>query len=298
MSEVASAPMGADIGASLPEGSVPSAEYAATMMASQHADPVPAGLAPTSAAQRPPEVPEKFWDAVKGEVRVAEMAKSYAELEKMRGVKPAAPEAAPDASPEAAPADPKIERKVEEVNPVTAAVESLAKAYADNGGQVDDAQLEALEALGLPKQTVETYFAGLQALQAMALQDIHKAAGGEEAFNAAQAWAAQPTGLNDADLAYYNANIDDPAKRSQTVEWLMGKFNAARPSEGKLVSGLTPSASAGDVYTSQAQVTEAMSDNRYRLDPAFRQAVAEKLMRSKQAGSINNVAAEFHRRSR
>ncbi len=296
MSEVASAPMGADVAASLPEGSVPSAEYAATMSSVQHSDPVPAGL--VSKTARPDHVPEKFWDPVKGEARWDDLAKSYAELEKMRGAKPADTPPAPDASPEAAPADPKIERKVEEVNPVTAAVESLSKAYADNGGKVDDAQLEALEALGLPKQTVETYFAGLQALQAMAMQDIHKAAGGEEAFNAAQAWAAQPTGLNDADLAYYNANIDDPAKRSQTVEWLMGKFNAARPSEGKLVSGLTPSASAGDVYSSQAQVTEAMSDNRYRLDPAFRQAVAEKLMRSKRAGSINNVAAEFHRRTR
>lgn len=297
MSETAAAPMGADVAASLPEGSVPSAEYAATMTSVQHSDPVPAGKTTLSSTTRPDHIPEKFWDPVKGEARWDDLAKSYAELEKTRGAKPAETPADPAANPADTPADPKIERKVDEPNPVTAAVESLSKAYTENGGKVDDAQIAALEALGLPKQTIDTYFAGLQALQTVAMQDIHRVAGGEEAFNAASAWAAQPTGLNDQDLAYYNANIDDPAKRAQTVEWLMGKYNAARPSEGRLVSGAVPSATSGDVFTSQTQVTDAMSDRRYATDPAFRQSVAEKLMRSKQAGSLN-VSAEYHRRAR
>ena len=35
-----------------------------------------------------------------------------------------------------------------------------------------------------------------------------------------------------------------------------------------------------DVYRSQAQVVEAMSDPRYETDPAYRQDVADKLERS------------------
>jgi hypothetical protein len=38
--------------------------------------------------QRPEHIPEKFWDAEKGEVRVEEMAKSYAELERTRSTPP------------------------------------------------------------------------------------------------------------------------------------------------------------------------------------------------------------------
>lgn len=40
-----------------------------------------------AAAQRPEHVPEKFWDAEKGEIRVDGMAKSYAELERRMGLK-------------------------------------------------------------------------------------------------------------------------------------------------------------------------------------------------------------------
>lgn len=294
MTDTAAAPMGAEVTASLPEGSVPSAEYAATMTSVQHSDPVPAQLQPAGKA-RPDHVPEKFWDAAKGEVRVDELVKSYGELEKSGSKPKEDTPAQADEAPADVPTDPKIERKADEPNPVTAAVESLSKAFTDNGGKVDDEQVKALEDLGLPRQTIDTYFAGLQALQTMAMQEVHKAAGGEEAFNSAHAWAAQS--LSDQDLDYYNANIDDPAKRTQTVEWLMGKFTTARPSEGKLVAGAAPSANSGDVYTSQTQVTDAMSDARYRTDPAFRQAVAEKLMRSKQAGSLS-VSAEYHRRAR
>ena len=46
-----------------------------------------------------------------------------------------------------------------------------------------------------------------------------------------------------------------------------------------MLSGKPPQ-SAGDVFNSQAQVVEAMSDPRYDNDPAFRQDVMNKLERS------------------
>jgi hypothetical protein len=52
-----------------------------------------AAAAAASKPQKPEGVPEKFWDAEKGEVRVAEMAKSYSELEKSKGKPAAAPAA-------------------------------------------------------------------------------------------------------------------------------------------------------------------------------------------------------------
>jgi len=41
--------------------------------------------ASSNSAARPPEVPEKFWDAEKGEVRVDALLKSYGELERKMG---------------------------------------------------------------------------------------------------------------------------------------------------------------------------------------------------------------------
>lgn len=61
----------------------------------------PAGTAPATGAkpaQRPPEVPEKFWDAATGEIRTEALLKSYLALER-RLAQRAAPPAA-DADPD------------------------------------------------------------------------------------------------------------------------------------------------------------------------------------------------------
>jgi hypothetical protein len=267
------------------------------MQAKVHGDPTPAPAQPLSQNKRPDHVPEKFWDPVKGEARWDDLAKSYAELEKARSAAQPEPKADPPVEPNASkaddkPAGTKIERPNGEANPLTTAVETMAAAYAESGEVTED-QIKAVEDLGLPRKVVDTYMAGLQALQQIGLQAVHTAAGGEQAYNDAVNWAAK--NLSDADLAYYNDNVDG-ASRTQTVEWLMAKFRAARPSEGSLVGGLTASAGAGDVFTSQQQLKDAMSSRDYQTDPAFRQKVAEKLARSKAAGTMN-VGADYSRRS-
>jgi hypothetical protein len=50
-------------------------------------------------------------------------------------------------------------------------------------------------------------------------------------------------------------------------------------SEGELLTGGKATQPA-DVFQSQAQVVEAMSDPRYDRDPAYRQSVMQKLERS------------------
>jgi hypothetical protein len=250
--------------------------------------------------QRPEGVPEQFWDATKGIIKADELAKSYAELRaKMDAGK--ADEAAGDKTDE----DPaqkgvKIERpdaakkdeKAAEANPLTTAVDAMAKAYAESGDVTED-HIKAVEDLGLPRAVIDTYMAGIKALEANMTAEVHKAAGGEDKFVEAQTWAAK--GLSDADLDYYNANIDDPSKRIQTVEWLMAKFSGARPGEGKLVDGLPSTAAAGDVFETPAQVTAAMSDPKYATDPAYRRQVAEKMLRSQKAGTLNSGTQYFTR---
>ena len=49
--------------------------------------------------------------------------------------------------------------------------------------------------------------------------------------------------------------------------------------EGRMLSGKSPKTS-GDVFRSQQQVVDAMSDPRYDTDPAYRQDIIAKLDRS------------------
>lgn len=288
--------------AGLPPTAAPDAAYVEKMTSAKHGDPVPADVAAKAAADaaRPADIPEQFWDPATKSVRTDELVKSYAALRaKMDGKAPDAPADDKAQTGDDDKAGLKIEKPGDkakegegEAPPLTTAVQSLAKAFEETG-EFPEENVKALVDLGLPAETIEIYRAGLEALTERAVSEVHTVAGGKDKYEAAVEWARQ--NLNDKDLAYYNGNIDDPAKRTQTVEWLMGKFSTARPSEGKLVGGLAPTASSGDVFSSDTQVTQAMSDPRYKTDPAYRKQVAEKMLRSRQAGTLASNTEFFTR---
>ncbi len=76
------------LSSSLPETGVDPAEAPAAPLAEAQAeDPSPEPAEPPVAAlsERPPEIPEKFWDAEKGEPRFDALLKSYLELERKLG---------------------------------------------------------------------------------------------------------------------------------------------------------------------------------------------------------------------
>ena len=91
--------------------------------------------------------------------------------------------------------------------------------------------------------------------------------------------------LTAAEQDSYNTLVDNQATARQGVEWLMSKFNAARPAEGSLIEAEASPAS-GDVFRSKAEMTSAIQDPRYKTDPAYRNDVAQKLWRSNAAGSL------------
>ena len=63
------------------------------------------------------------------------------------------------------------------------------------------------------------------------------------------------------------------------VNGLKSQYENANGYEGKMLTGKAPNTSR-DVFRSQPELVEAMSDPRYDLDPAYRQDIIEKLDRS------------------
>lgn len=231
-----------------------------------------------SKPERPAHVPEKFWDADKGEARWDDLAKSYAELEAKFGGKP----------DDAAKADSlKIEKTEGETpaedapNPITSAFEGFAKVYEESKGQPTSDDIQKIVDLGVPPDIVSNYLAGLEALAREQFSNAYTAAGGEEQFNTAIEWAK--SGLTAAEQDSYNTLVENQATARQGIEWLMAKFNAARPAEGSLIEADADNAT-GDVFRSSAEVTGMIRDPRYKSDPAFRQDVMDKLQRTRDAG--------------
>jgi len=108
------------------------------------------------------------------------------------------------------------------------------------------------------------------------LKDV---AGGDEGYNQMMQWANQS--LDENEVKMYDAVMDkgDPLAAFFAVQALAYRFNDARGVDGEMLTGKAPK-NEGDSFKSQAQVVKAMSDPQYDKDPAYRQAIYEKLERS------------------
>ena len=232
-----------------------------------------------AAITRPEWLPEKF-------ATVEDMAASYKELEaKQSGAKPAeaAPAVVPVVPPVVAPKDALA------ITPPDAAATAVSAAGLDmaalnaefaQSGALSEASMAALAAKGFDKATVDGYVAGQQALASAFQAEVKSATpGGADKYGEMVEWAK--VNLSEAEITAYNSamNTSDKEQAKLLVAGLGAKFSAAVGNEPTLQGG-RPSGSPGDVFESIAQMKSAMSDPKYKTDPAYRRSVAEKLGRS------------------
>lgn len=261
-------------------------EQAALQVAREGLPPVDPHAKPDNRPQRPEGVPEKFWDAEKGEVRTAAMAQSYAELEAKLSGKTEAP-----ADPAADPVDVevkngKIEKKVDETpaaedNPLTATITAAATEFTAEGKFTEETSTKLAE-LGIPPEVQQVYLAGLSALQEQQTAKVHGFVGGEDNYNAMARWAA--ANLSDAELDAFNTALDNPALAENAVTGLFARYSRTAPSEGRKVAPVNGAPTAGDIFNTREEMTQAMSDPRYARDVVYQREVVEKLQRTRAAG--------------
>ena len=226
---------------------------------------------------KPEGLPEKFNS-------VEELVKSYSELEKKLGEQ---------SQPTKESVDPvsKAEVKQEEqpksdLDIATKAVDSaglnmdsLAEEYAKDGKLADNSY-KSLEKAGIPKEYVDRFIAGQQAIADQQSASVKNMVGGAESYDAMSEWASN--NLSETEKQAYNTavNSKDLEAVKLAVVGLKARYAQATGSEPKLVEGkASPSGEQG--FDSWAQVTQAMSDPRYSKDPAYQAEVKNKLANSK-----------------
>ena len=111
------------------------------------------------------------------------------------------------------------------------------------------------------------------------VNDLKKIPGGEEDYKSMMSWATE--NLSEKEVKMYDAVMDkgDPLAAFFAVQALTYRFNDFRGVDGQMLQGKAAK-SEGDTFKSQAQVVKAMSDPQYEKDPAYRQAIYDKLERS------------------
>lgn len=136
----------------------------------------------------------------------------------------------------------------------------LAKMYLLYRNQVDEGQVSG----------------GLSDSEVTELQGI---AGGKESYGNMMSWAKE--NLSAKEIEMYDNVMDrgDPNAAYFAVQALNSKYVDGVGKDAQLITGKAPR-TAGDKFNSQAELIKAMEDDRYSDDPAYRQAILEKLDRS------------------
>ncbi|MEM7200266.1 MAG: hypothetical protein AAF628_08385 [Planctomycetota bacterium] len=223
-------------------------------------------------AQRPENVPEKFWDPETGQVRVGDLADAYAKLEQTRGQKPADPNAQQQA-------DPAQQQQQAPAPTQEQAVAAAEKEYAETGVLSAERRAE-LNAAGYTDTQIDGYLRSTQTLVPLA----QTVAGGEDKLDAALKWAAN--GLTPTEQTDYQAAIDsgEAVKVAQAVQTLMGKFNAGSSNEPSLVGQQQTTPPATEGFRSSGEMVAAMGDPRYKTDANYRAEVQRKIAAADKAG--------------
>ena len=111
------------------------------------------------------------------------------------------------------------------------------------------------------------------------INEVKNAAGGEAAYTNMVQWAG--SNLDEQSIAAFDQIINTGSLDAIrfAVRGLKSQYDSANGVEGTMVQGKA-APDRGDVFRSQAELVQAMSDRRYDSDPAYRQDVIEKLERS------------------
>jgi hypothetical protein len=222
-----------------------------------------------------------------GKFKSAEdLEKAYLELQKKLGQKD---ESSPTDENESDDGTETEETSQDEESPVAKRVSFLKEAseeYYSNDNQLKPETIEKLK--GMPsEELIEAYLelqknnpvVQSQPLSDDAAKDIVASVGGQEAYNDTLAWAAD--NLKPEEVAAYDNVVNSGNKDAIffAVQALNQRYKDSVGFEGQRISGKAPKATVKG-FRSNAELAAAISDRRYRTDPAYRFDVEQKLASS------------------
>jgi plasmid maintenance system antidote protein VapI len=218
---------------------------------------------------RPEWLPEKFKSP-------EDMAKAYGELETKLGQ----PEPKQEKVKETKKEDLSIDNAEKAVENAGLSMDTLQQEY-NESGQLNDKSYEALAKAGIPKDYVDAFIKGQEAIATQTANTLKQEVGGDEAYKNMMTWASE--NLNEAEINAYNRTVNgkDIEATKLAIAGLNAKYKNAEGIEPNLARGDRPSTSNATGYRSWAEVTAAMSDPRYSKDVAYQSDVQAKLKNSK-----------------
>jgi hypothetical protein len=220
-----------------------------------------------------------------GKFKSAEdLEKAYLELQKKLGSQETDDSATDDDSvPDSTP------EEKEEQSPVSKRIDFLKEAsdeYYSNDNALKPETLQKLKEMP-SEELIDAYMemqknnpvAQAQPLSADAAKTIVDSVGGQDAYNDTLAWASD--NLKPEEVAAYDNVVNSGNKDAIffAVQALNQRYKDSTGFEGQQISGRAPKSTVKG-FRSNAELANAISDPRYRNDPAYRYDIEQKLAAS------------------
>ena len=217
--------------------------------------------------ERPDWLPEKFKSP-------EDMAQAYSELEKKMGQ--GTNEEQPAETTEENEGDVQDDKPDDNENAdYNAAVVDASKEFFENDGQLSEETYEKLAKAGLPKELVDSYAAGQQALLQTEEGEIKSVANGQ--FDAMAEWAND--NLEQEEINAFDDIVTTGTKEQAkfAVKSLYDRYTQANGSSPKLVQGAVTGGSTMP-FKSMQELARAQSDPRYKSgDKAYHEEIDRRL---------------------
>lgn len=209
---------------------------------------------------RPEWLPEKFDNP-------EALADAYSNLEKQFHENKAEPSETDDNNNTSTQETPEV---------TNSAVTSASEEFFETG-ELSEETYKSLEANGIPKEMVDMYVNGYEAVANQQQQTLMQEAGGKENYEAMSEWAA--TSLTDQEQEVYNNTVEsgDVNAATMAIRGLYARFQSDGGTPVSLVQGDTSGTSGAMPFSSSKEMTIAMQDPRYSYDNKYREQVSQRL---------------------
>ena len=159
-------------------------------------------------------------------------------------------------------------------------LEHYSALFAENG-KLEDSEYAEIEALGLPREMVDTYIKGQQDSLALATQTVYAEVGGEADYREMVEWGKNNLSADEVTLYDEAVNSGEMNKVLNAVRGLNARRGQVEGTSPNIKQGSTKGSTSSG-YNSLEEMKADMRDQKYQNDPAFREQVKRKL-------SVSNI---------
>ena len=221
---------------------------------------------PQEQSDRPEWLPEKFKSA-------EDMAQAYSELEKKLGQAPK--EDTEESEQVEEKAENETEQTEEDVSEASQVLEKASEEFWSNDGQLSEETYNALEKAGLPRDLVDSYAAGQQALLQSEEGQIKSVAQGN--YDAMAEWANENLPQEEIDAFDEVVTGGSISQAKLAVQGLYARYQNEVGAKPKLTQGAVAGTSTMP-FKSMQELARAQSDPRYKSgDKAYHEEIDRRL---------------------